>query len=283
MSTPAAEADPTLGEQIDAFGWRTGSAFRRDDLMKFDDWVPARIAEQIRAAPDSPWAAFLVSQACDVVCPTLEDEPFAELILGRLQVEANPELSPRKTYRRMQLQHPGVSWVEFRSQDRWAIDRSLLAKFRPDPNLDLTWAQGLELGGWVGGRYARLPLPNELVNRLNVRGKQAKKHFKALNNQIHEIRVEFTPHEGRPPEGQPYTVVMYVIANANALTTGKAKEAYDKFSDWTKNISGVVVHLRLRSQDDFTYAEYHRTHRLDLDLFTFGHQAGPDGAMPAGE
>ena len=113
-------------------------------------------------------------------------------------------------------------------------------------------------------------------------GKQ-REWLKSLTNEVEEIRIVVTPPDIELAPDETYNVVLYVVAKHTALQSDRAKRAYDNFKAWILALEGVTAQVILTSADQFSYATFRQTHRLDLDAMTFGYFSGPKGAIPVGE
>lgn len=275
------EPDQKIAAAIHHAGWRTGSACSIECLDWHRQRMPQWVRKELDARPDEIWVPFVSSQACDIVHGRLVDEPHAEFILGRLDVPEDAGIALKKSYRRLQLRHPTKQFAEFRVHDRWLVGRADLVGLPRAAELDLTWSDGIDLAKWIGGRYSRYPLPNNLAKRMRYNGGKQREWLKRLSAEVEEIRVLVTPPEHELEEHETYNVVLYVIARRPL--SEKAKVAYDSFKAWTSGLKGVTTQVRLETADKFSYATFKSTHRLDLDALTFGYLGGPKGAVPAGE
>ena len=157
----------------------------------------------------------------------------------------------------------------------------MVAKIPPARILDITWHQGIDLAKWIGGRYTRYPLPNELVERLQLNSEKPRQWLKALTNDVEEIRIIVTPPDQELGPDEAYNMVVFVIQTAAKLSTTKTINAYDRLEKWLRNRPGVSVQVRLVTPDSFTYGMMKETHHFDVDGITFGYSSGPKGAIGA--
>lgn len=279
----SAEHDRQVAAAIHDAGWRTGCACLPASLEWHRRWMPVSVQRQIAGTTDAFWVPYVASQACDLVHGKLDEEPHVEFILGRLDMPEEPGIALKKSYRRLQLRHPSKPFAEFRVHDRWLVERAALVSLQRSKDLDLLWEQGIDLAKWLGGRYARYPLPNQLAARMQFNAGRQREWLKALTNEIEEIRTVVTPPDTELAPDETYNVVLYLVAKHAALQSEKAKKAFDSFKAWMLSLDGVTAQVILTSADQFTYATFKQTHRLDLDAMTFGYLSGPKGAIPVGE
>lgn len=275
------EHDRQIAAAIHQAGWRTGSACSTDCLGWHRQRMPPWVCAELDARPTEIWIPFLSSQACDIVHGSLEDEPHAEFILGRLNVSENPNIALKRSFRKLQLRHPTNQFVEFRVHDRWLVGRTDLVHLPRAMNLDLAWSDGIDLAKWIGGRYSRYPLPNCLAQRMPYNAGKQREWLKRLTDEVEEIRVLVSPPERELDESEAYNVVLYFIVRRPL--SEKAKRAYDSFKTWMNELAGVTAQVHLVTADMFTYATLKNTHRLELDALTFGYLDGPKGATPLDE
>ena len=282
MPDATPDHDAKVAAAINDAGWRSGSACSRAHLELMQPSMPRRTRERIAKDPNAIWVPFIASQACDLVCDSLESEPQVEFILGRAAASENANIAPRKSWRRLQLRHT-TGYVDFYVADRWCIDREKLLELHLDGDLTLDWVLGIDLAKWIGGRYARYPLPNKLAERMTLSATKPREWFKKLTNDIDEIRVQVTPPDRDIGDDEDYNVVMYVIQTPRWLTTDSSKNAFDNLKTWLDKLKGVSVQVRPVTADKFSYALFRGTHHLDLDGITFGHHGGPKGGTGAEE
>jgi hypothetical protein len=274
VTDPSVEIAKTISEA----GWRTGTACSPTALDLHRPYMPAAAVARMDADQRGTWIPFVASQTCDLVNGDFTAEPHAEFILGQRGVREDPNLALRRSWRRLQLRHPGGDFVEFCFHEKWVIPRSKLVDLPLAPDLDMTWHQGIDLAKWIGGRYSRYPLPDALVHRLEFNTEKPKRWLKALTEDIEELRIQVTPPDMELMPGTPYNMVVYAIQTARGLSTTRAKEAYDHLNKWLSTRPDVNVQLRLVTPDTFTYAMMKNTHHFDVDAITFGYSTGPRGA-----
>jgi hypothetical protein len=274
--------DQAIAAAIHSAGWRQGSACSLDLWDFHKPLMPTGSIELMQSEPSGIWVPFLASQACDIVSDSLKKEPHAEFILGRVDVPKNDAISLQRTPRRLQLKHPHRPYAEFRVHDRWLVDRARMLELTRDAALDLDWRDGIDLGKWIGARYARYPLPNELAKRMPYGEEKIQRWLKAINVDVLEIRIKVTPPNDELTDiADLYNVQMFVIAKPGGLSSDSRKEAFDKFKAWMTSRPGVTAQVDLVTADKFSYLEMRESHRLDVDLITFGHLAGPSAPAPA--
>ena len=277
---PDTEPDPNapIAKAIGEAGWRTGSACspRAFDVLR--QFMPAAALARMDADQHALWIPIVASQTCDLVNADFAAEPNAEFILGQRGVKEDPNLALRRSWRRLQLRLPDGEFVEFCFHEKWIIPRRMMADLPAALDLDMTWHQGIDLAKWIGGRYARYPLPDALVDRLQLSSEKPRQWFKALTNDVEEIRIVVTPPDRELEADETYNVVVYVIQTAARLPTTKATNAYDSLEKWLMNRPGVTAQVRPVTLDTFTYGMMKNTHHFDVDAITFGYAGGPKGA-----
>lgn len=240
--------------------------------------MPPAALTRMGVGSDRLWIPFVASQACDLVNGDFTAEPNVEFILGQRGVTEDPNLALRKSWRRLQLRHPNGEFVEFCFHEMWTVPRTMLVELPVARDLDMAWHQGIDLAKWIGGRYSRYPLPDALVQRLQLNTEKPRRWLKVLTEDVEEIRIQVTPPDRELPADEAYNMVVYVIQVVRGLTTTKAKDAYDNLQKWLNGRAGVSVQVRLVTPDAFTYAMMKNTHHFDVDGITFGHSSGPKGA-----
>jgi hypothetical protein len=266
--------DSSIGTRIYENGWRTGSVVAVEAMPKLRVLVADQHRTDLALRCDkSETIAVVVSQWCDLVHDSLADEPFCEIIVGQRvsKVESN-RVYPR-SYRHLDMLLPKQGPASFFAHDRVVLPRDQLLELQRSAVDELPLREALQLVRWVGSRYARLPLPNEMVRRLPFKSEPGRKYFKQITEKVREVRVTVQPADRELGPDESYLVVMYLIANSQEQVAALGP-SIDKLKAWIKSLRGVNVQVIPVSMDGFSYAQILETDRLDLDQLTYGPAPG---------
>lgn len=270
-----------LNQEIADANWRTGSVVHPDSLPDLASAIRAagrsELAELCMAAGA---ATIIVSQWCDLVCGSIDEEPFVELLVATPYdlAQDGGEQPYLRSFRRLDIVVGSVT-MRLLAKNRVNLPRDLLPKLRRDALRELKLDDAMKVQKWLGMRYSRFPLPGELEARLDLRRDPAKKILDQLTKYTSEIRVKVTPEDQELKATDAYTVAMYVIAKV-PLNNLQLTQAYDKLRKWALSLAPrVVVQMHLTDADQFKISQAYETRHLTAEMFTFG-KAGAKGPHP---
>lgn len=200
----------TQAEALLEAGWRQGALFASNE------WIPL---------PDSQDALIVVlTQSCTVVSSRLETDPHIEVALARCKETFNPkdQNAQGKNVRKLLLPVVGDGFqaIEIDINTRKLLPRELLLNFAPTgPQLSENEAR--KIGGWMARYYARVALPNTLVERIRREAFDAiKKGLKTqhdgapLHVKTRSALIDWQPDD----EEGPYRVRITMICHDQSAT-----------------------------------------------------------------
>jgi hypothetical protein len=159
----------TLGEQLNDHGWQCGSVFP-------EELLPATVAcleHPADASPDPPTAEdwlVVVSQTCDLVADTIQQEPYVEILWCRaIERPRSQYCNLRSTrildFRPNRTTHPALALTAHCGQDRYLVPRSILLDAKPRQDRKLSDAATRRAQAWIALRYSRPDVPPHLSSR----------------------------------------------------------------------------------------------------------------------
>lgn len=243
---------PDAARALLAAGWTQGSVFRPNALVT--------IPEDL----DRPDAHLVVcTQACSLVSPSLDRDPFVELAVAVPITRYAPrsEAATGKDVRRHHLPVAGAAFpaLEVDINARFRVPREYLLAFAPDgPRASAEACR--DLAGWIGRYYTRIALPDALVVRLKgsvfeILGRFLKggpagggpKHHEG----VHSIYLRWQP-DAELAASMPYAVDLLIlcdeVAVADALGARLAETGLDP--DHRVERDGLSVHCSVQARSE---------------------------------
>lgn len=207
-------ADSSLGEQLLAQGWRGGSVFHPNEHAS----IAAAIGRP--SIPESAWIVVL-SQTCDVVAHTLEQEPFVEILICSPVAKLRSQFKNRKSTRRIDFRpnrdtHPDVALTAHATADRYHLSRDKLSGAALDEDRCLSNVAFSRLSSWYALRYTRPAWPDAFVRRVATAREALIAAIDTLGDDITEIRVNINPVDVELPDHEPYSVSIFFVVDEEA-------------------------------------------------------------------
>ena len=178
----------SIGERISDNNWSQCCIVQNKELQ--------RIVELPLGTP----TAFLVviSQSCDLVHPTLEDEPYVECIECHPIEKEDGNFTHGKNPRRLHLSiSNGVGGrdqaVEILPYQIHRFDRVIMEGIFPSKEYYLSEIACRILTLWLAARYVRAAFPDEFNNRINRVKKKLKKKASLLVESVTGIYIQILP------------------------------------------------------------------------------------------
>ena len=180
----------TNRERLIELGWKQGILLVPDD---------AHLKENAHYAVPDDARLLIVSQTCDLVQGSFENEPYFEaLCLRPLGQEPDGGYLGGKNSRRIEfrlnLAGDGITHWFALPYERLLIKRGLLLDWQPDSSIDDEQTLKMILR-WLSRRYTRTAFPEAFVSRVDVRKDPIGKKFSRLNTYIKSVYVRLTPFD----------------------------------------------------------------------------------------
>lgn len=194
-------------------GWRQGALFASNEWIQLPDDQEALIV--------------VLTQSCTVVSSRLESDPHVEVALARRKESFNPkdQSALGKNARKLLLPvtADGFQAVEIDINSRKLLPRELLLNFAPT-GPQLSEHDARKIGGWMARYYARVALPNTLVDRIRDQAFEAiKKCLKAhhdggpLHVRTRSALIDWTPDDEEGPYHVRITMICHDQSASEAL------------------------------------------------------------------
>jgi hypothetical protein len=221
----------------------------------------------------------LISQDCDIVCPSYDNEPYVELLVARAvpQDKRDGTLFHGKNPRRLQFQMEaaeGHLLYEVNIHEKSRLDRKSLvgveAAAGPRPDASVVDV----LTKWTAKRYTRAAFPTNFNERCRpVMGRIGRK-LKARGDLLTGIFLRLDTLE-ELPAGEDYRVILRVTARSEDLEDIDNNDAaialITDIEIALNECEGIdVVDAALVPEDDFTLADLREVRRWDYDYLSFG-------------
>jgi hypothetical protein len=214
-----AASEVSLGNELLALGWKCGAVVPAEasDLLKVHIDRQQLVHE---AAPRTDHWFVVLSQTCDVVARTLEQEPLVEILRcvpvkkmrkGRKNLESTRYID----FMPDQIRFPGVFLAAHATGDRFTIPRGELRAVTPDATRCLSERAVALLQRWYALRYSRPAWPDELTERLAMRRERLLDALAPLNDDRSEMRVQIK--DPLAPDG-PYTLAVFLVVDETVWT-----------------------------------------------------------------
>ena len=245
--------DQSLGGQLIALGWQSGSVLLEDMHAKVIEYMK-RHGDQPPNIENTDWL-ILVSQTCDVVAENLDLEPYVEILQCRKIDNLRPEYIDLRSTRTLDFcpnkdVNPAIALTAHAVRDRHLIPRFLLIESLPDQNRILSITAIRRLQYWYALRYSRPAWPNNFVKRFNPAIKKLRKALKQLTEDIAEVRVSINPNEDELSDADNYAITVFFIVDQTVWNDSPAKRelinsAFAKFISALKSCEGIKVNEEL--------------------------------------
>lgn len=264
-----------VGEALKSGGWKQGAIVDRCFLAELE----GRVANP----PETPVSCgVVISQSCDLFNKSLDEEPFADILLGfESAVCADATKRGNQTYgknpRALCLElHRGEEgtaiWVEFRPFWIVRVPRNDLLHRCPADSRYLTEAGLRILVRWLSQRYGRAAFPDEFNNRLNKARKKLKAIHQRISLNVSALYARLHP-EAEVEPGEKYSVdFLATVPEAHAADVAAVESEMHKLGKLLDK-SGIEAEIRVRSERQVPLSAIRSMKRLPLDSLSL---AGAD-------
>ena len=249
-------------EKIRANNWKQGSILHITDGNR--DSIPEG-------------SYIIISQDCDVLHQSFEDEPHVEAILFCLIEKYDGNLTHGKNPRKIHFQLNDNQHYECLIKNRIPIDREFLTKFSACDKLSLPQKALDNLINWLTKRYDRDAFPDEFNKRLNR--EKLQKLFKKHGEKIIGLFVQLNT-ESELSDGEIYKInlAMIIEDDLSSELQSKLQDCLEKTIDILEQSNGLkVVLYEMKTFHDITVAEFMNLKALDFDFLSYRYF--PDGRV----
>lgn len=219
-------------ERIIELGWRQGILLKPEG---------DRLAQNALHNVGYDDLLLIVSQNCDLVQGSFENEPWFEVLcIHPLNGEPNGGYLGGKNSRRIEFSTTAFgdnsgNWYAL-PHERHLIDRQLLLEdIGPTESID---DQTLKMIlSWLSRRYTRVAFPEAFVQRMDARKSQIGKKFARLNPLVANVYIRLDPFEEIGTEDS-YTVELILVMDAKDFDD---QEKYQQCEEIRKQLEGQLA------------------------------------------
>lgn len=218
----------------------------------------------------------VISHDCDIVQPSLDAEPFVELLIAKPLPQEQKEgtFFRGRNSRKLQFwaQHGDARQLyEISAHDRYRSSRRLLEHQQPDRSIRLDHRSIATLAAWFAKRYKRSSFPTAFNNR--IPNKIWKKIRKALGQDGDDVLIFMGLNSwDELPQDSPYQVFVRVVvpqeAIENDLREQNASAVVAALEALLPQCPGIeVMDAVLESEKDFSLEDLYNT--IEWDTFDY--------------
>jgi len=214
----------------------------------------------------------IISQSCDVVFQSLEEEPYVEIHVARAIDSVNGAYSHRKHPRLFDFEETidgEVCCFRCVDRERTRIPRRRLSKAAPKATLSAKNTQ--MLAKWTASRYTRPALPDEFNSRLRSSAEKISKLAKRNGKFLSGVYIGFLDESELPGE-EPYQIFLLgsvepdVAAGENLY---HAAACFESIRAEINSIDGIdVLDAEVRSEDRISLDEVNHMYRMPFDYLS---------------
>ena len=259
-----AENTAAAGELVKQNGWRQGSFIALDALKD-------RVSTPLKNDFDENLACVVLSHDCDVSHPSLDAEPFVEVLVGRIVDKEKKQIYYGRSTR--SIQFPAVAsgsevLIEFSVHDIVQIPREHFQELQPVQDSFLKEDGVLELALWYARRYTRFGFPDALIDRLKKAERKVREKLKKKQDLLSGLYI-LTQNE-ELPEDESYQLVVWGVVKKSIYESSElrkqAQETLNLIEMKFSECDGIVVNeADLRSEEEVTLHDLRSMNRWDFD------------------
>jgi len=230
----AAEVTPERNPiRIRDGGWEQGSIVAPVDL--------ASLSGTVGAGPFKDGSfGIVLSQSCDVVASSYEDEPKVEILVAEPIQKSNWQYVRLRNPRifHMPFTHSGTTaYCELRPHLRFMLPRHLLEDIARDSVRELPPDSLQQVRVWIVDRYVRSALPDEFNNRLKKIDKRLETLFKKKSEGVTGVWI-FLNTEEALDAATPYRMIRTVVTMKTELYSDRARRS--KAEDFAVQLGKIL-------------------------------------------
>jgi hypothetical protein len=245
--------------------WRQGSVVPRELLP------PEDLSHELPAEAK----LIAISHDCDIVNPSLDAEPWLEILVARPIDKLDGSLTQGKNPRKLHLsldQDGSKQFYELDIHEKFRTKRGCLSGGIPDASLILDRLQIQQIARWVGKRYSRPSFPSAFDVRIpDAIRKKIKKLLARDGADIKGIFLGLTDDELEP--GQHYEVVLRLVIAVEAGEDDQREQlalsVLTALQDLMNQCEGVSVYdAEVRTLNEFSLADFFDTRVWDYEYLS---------------
>lgn len=238
-----------LGDEIAALGWCSGRAIPTEMVQSLSAYLvhPGGAQAQVDA---QDWLV-IVSQTCDVVAKTLEQEPFVEVLhckpIDSLRGEYQGRSTRRLDFRPDRTGLPDVRLTAHAVADRYLVPRDMLRNVGPDYIRKLDGRSTARVLVWYSLRYGRPAWPTAFVERITKKAKKSLENaLKPIAADLAEVRVTIAEKDKELTPSDSYHVAVFFVVDeamweADLANRTVVQNGFNQFVSALRSCAGIEV------------------------------------------
>jgi hypothetical protein len=271
----------TLGDQLFASGWKSGSVIRPEFYAAVAPYL--HHSDEAGPTPIDPedWL-IVVSQSCDVVARKDDAEPYIEILRAhRLRQKPRTQLCDLHSTRTLDFLPnkgtlPDTVLSVHATVDRYLVPRKILLGSAPSITQALSDVAIKRLHAWLALRACRPAWPNHFVERVGRHRTRLEGALNPLREEIAEVRVAIAPHDVELDDDTPYKVAVFFVIDPDVFEAfpdarGQIQKCFSEFVAAIGTCRGIDLNYDLsdvRPGDQFTWDEMQRSDLWDFANLT---------------
>jgi hypothetical protein len=282
--------NPTATENPGAFdaevisnrGWRQWSCVRPADIPAVLDETASRGAGKVADGT----RLLVVTQSCDLLHETLEDEPFVDLYgCEPLDPEQAPrgDLTAAQNPRSLMIElsvDGEAKWFRIDAKGRALVPRHRLCAISPDPSVQVEDRAVTILQRWLINRFVRTALPDAFNARAQKVYGKSRDALKKRGVSFIGLYIRVTPNT-ELPEGQSYTVDFVGLVEESLGLDQRAEidRLLGKIAKNYRETDGIEeCDYQVMGHEEASYSLLRTHRRFSLDYLSL--RKKPGGELP---
>ena len=225
--------------------------------------------------PEGDGLAIVIGQDCDVNCPSLETEPYVEVLWATPISGVDGNLTHGKNPRRLHFKaEKSEQFQAYETQVRWRFElpREQILEKSPDRQIRLEEGVGALLSKWVAKRYTRAAFPDAFNKRYRPNQKKIRALLKKSEELLSGIYILMETDE--KPDDLSYKIVLRATMLDSVFSIAANKEAAEKciagLAQVLNSSSGISVEeYDIVAEQEFSLTDVARFKRWDFDDLSF--------------
>lgn len=251
-----------IGERLREDGWRQGIIVPASYLLEgLPDGSPATEVDH----------AMVVSQSCDLVHHSLDNEPSALILVLKKIDSGSIDLMHGRSPRQLHFQSIDGPWFEAWAWNQVVIPRDHLAGKAALKEIQLAPRTLRTVLDWLAKRFTRIAFPDGFNDSLKAKSGAIGKLLKKNHELFTEILLRVSPFE-ELEEGGSYELACYLLMAAEVhddpARLAKAREVASKLEKHFEDSGIEVITCSPASEAELTVAELNELVRWDYDHLT---------------
>ncbi len=251
-----------IGIKIRENGWKQGCLF---PAARFSDQFPD-------LARDDTCHLLVVSQSCDLVHHSLENEPLAVFLVTRRVDAIRPAHANGLHPRQIDFAATGEIAISASAWEQISVDRTFLAEHDINDAPIVAEPQLRVVLNWLGKRYTRTAFPDGFNDQLRKASAKIKGALKKKQHLFSDVLLSVQPFR-ELNQGEHYQVVLNLMMDESAYNDEEALNQADTVAKRIRSImeaSGIeVVQCEAVSETELTLADFKLMQRWDYDYLTY--------------